>query len=872
MEFIGLMRLLVLYITLFFLLVVVAQSAYATHNRAGEVTYRQIGSFTYEVTIVTYTKISSPADRPRLLLHWGDNSADSLDRVSETPVGNDTKVNKYVGTHTYPGADTYIMYFEDPNRNGGVINIPNSINVAFYVQTTLVINPFTGFNSSPILLNPPIDDACVNKKFIHNPAAFDLDGDSLAYKLVECRGEDGLFIPGFTFPAANVSFTIDAFTGDLVWDSPQSLGEFNVAILIEEWRDGILVGSLVRDMQIRVLDCDNNPPVITTQTQLCVEAGTLLSLPFLVTDPDGDVITLSAAGGPFLLNPAPQILAPVTVATPYEDTLTWQTACSHVRKQPYQISLKAQDDGMPIKLVDIKTVQITVVGPAPQNVAVNPVGNTMVVSWAEHTCDNVVGYKIYRREGFFGYVHGPCETGVPAYTGYTLIATTDSIIDTLIVDNNNGAGLNHGTDYCYMIVAVFPDGAESYASAEVCSELVKDIPVITNASITATDGSNGTMYVAWSKPIQINAITAPGPYIYHIYRGTGLNFTNPVLIDSLFSLNDTTYNDVGLNTVNNPYTYHIDLINNTPGNRFKMGASTVASSVFLSVVPADNECQLSWNLDVPWNNTFYEVYRKAPGQPTFTFLDTTSTQTYSDNGLANGSQYCYYIKSIGGYSASGFVNPIENLSQEVCGTPLDTIPPCPPLISVESSCDDDQNIVSWHPQALPCADEVVQYTLYYKGRFDLPYEVIGTFAPNDTSFIHANLTASVAACYYVTATDSAGNESSPSIEWCVDNCPSYTLPNVFTPDNNGINDVFRPFPYKYVQSVDMTIYSRWGNKVFGTKNADILWKGTFDNGAKPCSSGTYYYVGEVYEITLYGIVPRKIAGYVELIMVEPVND
>ncbi|UPT68771.1 MAG: gliding motility-associated C-terminal domain-containing protein [Sphingobacteriales bacterium JAD_PAG50586_3] len=856
---------------MFFLLFMAVQTAQATHNRAGEITYRQVGSFTYEVTIVTYTKISSPADRPRLLINWGDNSADSLDRVSETPVGNDTKVNRYVGTHTYPGSDTYIMYFEDPNRNGGVVNIPNSINVPFYVQTTLVINPFTGFNSSPILLNPPIDDACVDKKFIHNPGAFDLDGDSLAYKLIECRGEDGLFIPGFSFPQANVSFTIDAFTGDMVWDSPQSLGEFNVAILIEEWRDGVLVGSLVRDMQIRVLDCDNQPPDIDTQNQICVEAGTVLVLPFTITDPDNDMVTLSASGGPFLLTPAPQILAPVTVNVPYADTLKWQTTCARVRKQPYQISLKAQDNSNPINLVDIETVLITVVGPAPQNLTVNPAGNSMVVSWAQHTCDNVVGYKIYRREGFFGYVHGPCETGVPAYTGYTLVATTDSIVDTVFVDNNNGAGLNHGTDYCYMIVAVFPDGVESYASAEVCAELVKDIPVITNASVTATDGGAGTMYVAWSKPTQINTTAAPGPYIYHIYRGEGFNFANPLLIDSLFNLNDTIYNDGGLNTINSPYSYRIGLINNTPGNRFKMGASTVASSVFLTVVPADNECQLSWAFNVPWNNTLYEVYRKAPSQPNFVFLDTTSAGIYVDAGLTNGAQYCYYVKSIGAYSASGFVNPIENLSQEVCATPLDTIAPCPPISTVSSSCDDDENTVSWHPQALPCADEVVEYTLYYKDRFDLPYTVLGTFAPNDTSFLHSNLL-SVAGCYYVTATDSAGNESAPSAEWCVDNCPNYTLPNIFTPNNDGINDVFRPFPYKYVQSIDMVIYSRWGNKVFGTKNADILWKGTFDNGDKPCSSGTYYYVCEVNEITLYGIVPRKIAGFVELIMIEPVSD
>jgi gliding motility-associated-like protein len=859
------------YLILFCLLVGFANRAMATHNRAGEITYRQTGAFTYEVTIVTYTKISSPADRPRLLLNWGDNTADSLDRVSEINVGNDTKQNLYIGTHTYPGSDTYTMFFEDPNRNGGVVNIPNSINVPFYVQTTLIINPFTGFNSSPILLNPPIDDACVGKLFVHNPGAFDAEGDSLSYKLVECRGEDGLLIPGYTLPQSANGFTIDAFTGDVVWDNPLALGEYNIAILIEEWRGGVLVGSIVRDMQILVLDCDNNPPVVTVQKQLCVEANTLLVLPFTITDPENDIVNFSATGGPFLQNPAPQVLAPVTVPTPYADTLRWTPGCTQVRKQPYLISFKAQDNANPISLTYIESIQITVVGPAPQNLTVNPVGNTMQVSWEQHQCSNVVGYKIYRRNGFFGYVPGLCETGVPAYTGYSLIATTNSIADTFIVDNNNGSGLNHGSDYCYMVVAVFPDGAESYASDEVCAELVKDVPVLTNASVTATDAATGTVYVAWSRPTQINTQAAPGPYVYQIYRSLGNTLQSPVLIDSTLSLNDTIYTDAGLNTVQNSYSYRIDLVNNTPGNRFVIGSATFGSTVYLSIVAADNACLLSWNFNVPWQNTLYEVYRKAPGEVVFTLHDTTSAQNYTDGGLQNGAEYCYYIKSIGSYSASGFINPIENLSQQLCASPVDTVAPCPPLLTLASSCDDDENLLSWQPQALPCAAEVMDYKIYYKPTLTAAYTLLAPLSPSDTTYLHANL-ASVAGCYYITATDSAGNESVASVEQCADNCPGYSLPNVFTPNNDGVNDVFRPFPFKYVESIDFTVYNRWGVEVFNTTNPDILWKGTVANGDKPCSSGVYYYVCTVNEITLNGIVPRKLAGTVTLFMEEPVSD
>ena len=56
-------------------------SSFATHNRAGEITYTHVSGLTYEVLITTYTKESSPADRPVLYLFWGDsNELDSLER------------------------------------------------------------------------------------------------------------------------------------------------------------------------------------------------------------------------------------------------------------------------------------------------------------------------------------------------------------------------------------------------------------------------------------------------------------------------------------------------------------------------------------------------------------------------------------------------------------------------------------------------------------------------------------------------------------------------------------------------------------------------------------------------------------------------
>src|SRR5687768_14119793 len=179
-------------------------SAFATHNRAGEITYRFLGGFNYEITVTTYTKISSPADRCELMVYFGDGDSASAPRVNGPVTSNcapngdgvsiasDIRKNIYITTHTYPGPGNYKITMYDPNRNSGVVNIPNSVNVPFFLESWLVINPFLfNYNNSPILTYPPIDNGCLYKCFIHNPGAYDPDGDSLAYSFGTCLGING---------------------------------------------------------------------------------------------------------------------------------------------------------------------------------------------------------------------------------------------------------------------------------------------------------------------------------------------------------------------------------------------------------------------------------------------------------------------------------------------------------------------------------------------------------------------------------------------------------------------------------------------------------------------------------------------------------
>jgi gliding motility-associated-like protein len=489
-------------------------------------------------------------------------------------------------------------------------------------------------------------------------------------------------------------------------------------------------------------------------------------------------------------------------------------------------------------------------------------GNTISLSWDSYSCANASGYYIYRKADSTGYIHSYCETGVPPYLGYSKIAVLSDIASTTYLDDNKGAGLMRGLKYCYLIVAYYPDKAESYASNEACAILKKDLAVITHASVLTTNETSGSIYVAWAKPTELDTIQIPGPYKYVIVRSRSDLPDQFTAIDSLFNLNDTVITDLALNTTRYSYLYRIDLYNETPGNRFMVGSSQVASSIFVTPGPTDKMIKLTWNNNIPWTNHLFVIYRKDPDGISYDSIGTSTVPIYNDKELVNGLSYCYKIKTIGNYSAQGFIDPIVNFSQESCAIPLDNIPPCPPLLAIQTICEESVNVLSWTKPADSCPDDIARYYIYYTQINGRPVLIDSIYNAGDTSYTHKPVN-TISGCYAVAAMDSLGNLSDTSNIICIEytNCPQYTLPNIFTPNGDGKNDYFIPFPgYTSVSEVTMKIFDRWGKLVFDTNNPAIQWDGKDKTTNQPCSDGTYFYVCDVYEITLNGITKRNLHG------------
>jgi len=153
---------------------------WATHNKGGEITYKNISGFTYEITVVTYTNWpGSSVDRDSLRIDWGDGKKENIARDKIITINSCTQRNEYVTTHTFPGAGNYCISIEDPNRNAGIKNLPNSATIPFYVESCLFITDpqFIGHNSSVYFGDVPIMVAQTDTIFRHNPAAIDIDGD-----------------------------------------------------------------------------------------------------------------------------------------------------------------------------------------------------------------------------------------------------------------------------------------------------------------------------------------------------------------------------------------------------------------------------------------------------------------------------------------------------------------------------------------------------------------------------------------------------------------------------------------------------------------------------------------------------------------------
>ena len=71
-----------------------------------------------------------------------------------------------------------------------------------------------------------------------------------------------------------------------------------------------------------------------------------------------------------------------------------------------------------------------------------------------------------------------------------------------------------------------------------------------------------------------------------------------------------------------------------------------------------------------------------------------------------------------------------------------------------------------------------------------------------------------------------------------DSISNIIIPNVFTPNFDSINDVFKPY-LDEIEELNFSIYNRYGIIIFETNRLNGFWDGRTTSG-EPCQDGVYF--------------------------------
>ncbi|MBK9452640.1 MAG: T9SS type A sorting domain-containing protein [Bacteroidetes bacterium] len=679
------MKLELRYFFAFFLFLAgLATQVQASHSMGADLTYVQIGPNQYRVRLSFYRDCSGIT--PSFSYFINANSVSCAQSASVTlnqvsfvevsPLCAAQLPNSTCNGGTLPGVQQYIFEgditlpaacndwrfsMSECCRNSGITTLSNPGSENLYVDATLN-NLVATTNSSPQFTSLPVPYICAGQSYIYNHGAIDPDGDSLVFSLINAQGAFGVSVVyggGFSGlnPMTSVpAVTINSANGNVTMN-PTVPQIAVIAVLVQEYRNGVLIGTTTRDIQVTVLSCTNNSPSINaitgvvnaTQTgpfsiQVC--PGQTLSFNIPGADVDlGQTITWSwnngIPGGVFTAPAGP---------SPQTGTFTWTPTGADVGLNSLVVQL--QDNGCPVlgsqtRAIDITVLQGTTAGPD----------------------------QVYCTGG------GPVPLNVIGGTTFTwnILSGTPGSLSCTNCANPNATPLITTT---YEVVSNLPGPCKN-----------RDTVVVTPAP-TFTLAMGPPVTICTGGATNLSAVPSPaGVYTYLWSPNTALS--------------STTISNPSANPTSN-ITYNVS-VTSAAGCRITGSQTITVSNQVLSVAPTANPTQscsgapVTLNANVGSGNcNQYTVANIAhsptiiAGTPvvlgddqvsgaiplgfTFNFFCVNKTEAYiSSNGFitfnaASGSGCC-----------SGDILPTLNLSDFIAGSWNDLYPPAGGSISYQTT-------------------------------------------------------------------------------------------------------------------------------------------------------------------------------------------
>lgn len=356
----------------------------ASHNYGGEITYEYIGANSYEVSVKLYTDCSGPV-LPSINVNYTSASCSinqmiNLSKVYTKDISQvcDTMLlscnggslpgeyeSLYKGTIiALSPCNDWVLSYDVCCR--GVPTNTTTPTANFYIETTFDNTLF--LNKSPYFADSPRWMIPVNGASLINAGAYDADGDSLYYSLVAPKSSSASTINyaasySATQPFGPTATTIDSKTG-IISTLGQQAGQFLIAVKVDEFRNGQLISSTIRDFTTNVyVDPDPLPEI--TNASLNLTGCTVDTVSLDIYSSDGnDTITTS-----ILYPSAPGNLpifsnltsAPFNTNTDYlvdTNTFSWDLAGLEPNRE-YIVYINVEEDVCPIRHIQSYAVIVS---------------------------------------------------------------------------------------------------------------------------------------------------------------------------------------------------------------------------------------------------------------------------------------------------------------------------------------------------------------------------------------------------------------------------------------------------------------------------------------------------------------------------------
>lgn len=275
---------------------IVSEKVMASHAAGGELLYEWLYGDTYRVVFKFYrdcTGVNEPGNQPLCIYNPCNNTTVTTSMRKTILISggrpNGSQVDygcpDYKNTcedfnSTIPGYREW--WYEDTVTLSGKCNLwkfstnvfarngSNNISAGpFFVEATL--NNTIHNNSSPVFTTKPVPYVCINSPYTYNNGAVDKDRDSLVFETVmplfgnNCQSPPMAVTFAAKLPPLNLTsnpfqtnntYSLNTRTGNISF-IPTEVGPQTTALKVSEYRNGMLVGSTMRDIQVQVMTCQN---------------------------------------------------------------------------------------------------------------------------------------------------------------------------------------------------------------------------------------------------------------------------------------------------------------------------------------------------------------------------------------------------------------------------------------------------------------------------------------------------------------------------------------------------------------------------------------------------------------------------------------